>query len=662
MDKSSSAESIYFFSKSLVLFFLYFFLFFGISSFIIYVILFITFIVYLYGEKGSIIERFGLLFKKYIDGILLYKFIGIIPVLFFIGYSISFLFLPLYIVSLFILIYFFISIRTELFINDKVSLKIGTADIKSDMDYTDLVVQSPFIFSLIKQESEVYEIISCKREKKEYVKDVIKRFYPNVLIEEDIEKEKKFLYKKLTFTSFSKNYFKYFISFLNEDIPFSISLYILNPFKNKDICFGFIFLSSNDKEFLKRLENIFLGTPHSLYIKEQNIPNILDILSRDDFNRDTILEVPDILPASKFFDNNGLYIGKSGGKDVFINDKDRETHSYVIGKSGTGKSTFLSNLIAKDIKNGKSVIVLDPHDLTQRIKEKVNLNLNIINPSDKAFSFNPLSVKNIEDISYIVDNVASVFHSLYKEFWGPQSDDILRRSIKALILANKNFTLLDLEEFLTDDHMRIKTLYDVNDQDIKSYFENIYQRWDSRSRNEKIAPLLNKLGRIKGDDTLNYFLSGKGNVLDIDDIVKREGSIIFNLSKSQIGDENSKFLGSLILSFIQIYILRKDIEFKKYIYIDEFQNFLTDSLVFLFSESRKFGVSVTLANQYITQIDQKYQDTILENTGIFYIFNEGDKSRKILSQSTDFEIKSIPKFFCFVKVLDNPVFSIRTDE
>ena len=100
----------------------------------------------------------------------------------------------------------------------------------------------------------------------------------------------------------------------------------------------------------------------------------------------------------------------------------------------------------------------------------------------------------------------------------------------------------------------------------------------------------------------------------------------------------------------------------KYIYIDEFQNFLTDSLIFLFSESRKFGVSITLANQYITQIDQKYQDTILENTGIFYIFNEGEKSRKIISQNINFDITRIPRYFCFVKVLDNPVFSIRTDE
>ena len=348
---------------------------------------------------------------------------------------------------------------------------------------------------------------------------------------------------------------------------------------------------------------------------------------------------------------------------MFMQDSLRETHSYISGKSGTGKSTFMANIVCDDIKNGKSVLVIDPHDLTERILKKTDKSMvTVINPRDRKYSFNPLNLKNKEDISYMVDSIASVFHSLYREFWGPQSDDILRRSLRALILSDKNFTLLDLEEFLTDDHARILILNDIDDEDVKSYFSNIYSRWDQRSRNEKIAPLLNKLGRIKGDENLGHFLSNNEESLDLENLINSKTNIIFNLSKSEIGDENSKFLGSLMLSFIQIFILRKNPSMIKYIYIDEFQNFLTDSLVFLFSESRKFGVSITLANQYVTQIDMKYQDTILENVGIFYIFSEGEKSRKILKDIIKFEIPNVPKYFCFVKALDNPVFSIRTDE
>ena len=661
MDNSSIAESIYFFTKSIILFFLYFFLFSGVSSFIIYFLLFMTLIVYLYDEKGSVINRVENVIKRYINGISRYKFVGIIPILFFFGYSIPFLFTPLYIISTFIFLYFLFSIRKGLFLTNQVILKIGTSDKNNDLDYKDVIKFSPFIFSLINDGGQIYESVECNRENKEYIKDVFKRFYPNISIEE-VDKNKKFLYKRVVFVSIGKNYFRYLVSFLNENISFKVSLYILNPFKDENLCFGFLIIFSDNKDFLDRLYMVFTGATHSIYIKQNNISDILDVISTDKHERDVILEIPDILPPSEFFEKDGIHIGKSKGMDVFIKDKYRDTHSYVIGKSGTGKSTFLSNLIFSDMKNGKSVLVVDPHDLTDRITKKVGSSIKVINPKDKKYSFNPLMCKDGVDISFVVDNVASVFHSLYREFWGPQSDDILRRTIKALMLSDKNFTLLDLEEFLTDDHMRIKVLYDIKDQDVKSYFENIYSKWDSRSRNEKIAPLLNKLGRIKGDDTLNYFLSNNGEDIDIEKIVESDENVIFNLSKSQIGDENSKFLGSLILSFVQVYILKKSQSFMKYIYIDEFQNFLTDSLIFLFSESRKFGVSITLANQYITQIDQKYQDTVLENTGIFYIFNEGEKSRKIISQNINFDITRIPRYFCFVKVLDNPVFSIRTDE
>ncbi|MCL4393088.1 ATP-binding protein [Patescibacteria group bacterium] len=662
MDNFAIGESFYFFVKSIILFLLYFFLFAGVSSFIIYFLLFLTLLVFLYEEKGSILKRGEKLFARYIEGIYKYKFIGIIPLIFFISYSIPFLFIPLYVVSFLILLFFIFSIREDAFLKDKITLKIGTSLQNQNLQFRDLVKYTPFNFSIVKTTNSVYETISIKLSDRAYVQDVFKRYYPDISIAIDDTKEK-FLYRKIVLTSIHNNYFKYLLSLLNEDVPFSVSLHLLNPFKDKNTCLGFIILYANDKQFLERLQKIFSGTMHSLYIKQDSISNIIDIITDSDCKRDTILPVPDILPPTKFFEIGGLCIGESGGKEVFMQDSLRETHSYISGKSGTGKSTFMANIVCDDIKNGKSVLVIDPHDLTERILKKTDKSMvTVINPRDRKYSFNPLNLKNKEDISYMVDSIASVFHSLYREFWGPQSDDILRRSLRALILSDKNFTLLDLEEFLTDDHARILILNDIDDEDVKSYFSNIYSRWDQRSRNEKIAPLLNKLGRIKGDENLGHFLSNNEESLDLENLINSKTNIIFNLSKSEIGDENSKFLGSLMLSFIQIFILRKNPSMIKYIYIDEFQNFLTDSLVFLFSESRKFGVSITLANQYVTQIDMKYQDTILENVGIFYIFSEGEKSRKILKDIIKFEIPNVPKYFCFVKALDNPVFSIRTDE
>ncbi|MHB8362509.1 MAG: type IV secretory system conjugative DNA transfer family protein [Patescibacteria group bacterium] len=661
---------------------LYILLFFGVSSSLIFFLIIIIICLFIYMEEGSVKNRIVMFIKSYIESIYKYSGVTLIPIIFFIAYSIHPLYFLLYILSLILLIIFLVLSFFRSRVVGGYSIRLGSIKRESGEEFfLRLSMYEPFSMQLERSNEEVFSSIKVSKSKHQFVIDLLKSFHPGINFLEDKKLKKHFRVKSRMLVDTSKESFSKIIPILYEEKDFRISFNVINPLMLAKASFGYLEIESDDEILIERIRAIYkIGIPHFI-IQNKDIGNVMNFIKEEGYKKDIEKETISIMPDQSFFKPRGSMLGyykdvsRNTDREVYISDEMRLNHSYTIGKTGVGKSTFLVNLILQDIYKGHAVIVLDPHDLVDRIFKFYPNNkkgdLYLIDFKNLKYSFNPLLNLNNMDISLLVDSLVSVFHNLYKDFWGPQSEDILRRSLYALILYNEsnkfgervnvNYSILDIEEFLTDEHFRLQVLQHIEDVEVKYYFDTIYKSWDSRSRNEKIAPILNKIGRIKADRILREFLSGPHEQLNFKKAMLQEKVILFDLKKSVIGDENSKFLGSLLVSQIQNEIIIKNGGPEVYLYIDEFHNFLSDSFLFLFSESRKFKVSINISNQYLTQIPKSIADSIIENSGIFYIFKQGEKSKIKLSKYFNFEIEDIPKYCLYVKILDNNIFTISAN-
>ncbi len=648
-------------------------------------------------EDGSIKDRILNFIRLYIESIYKYSGVTLIPILFFIAYSLHPLYFLLYTISLILLIIFLILSFFRSRVVGGESIRFGNVKEESSEEFfLRLSMYEPFSMQIERSSDKVFGTLLVSKSKYQFVLDLLHSYYPNLSFlgsgssetsyveTNSLERKplkKYFRVKSRMLVDTSKESFSKVIPILYEEKDFRISFNVINPLMLSESSFGYLEIESDDAILIERIRAIYkIGIPH-LIIQNKDIGNVMNFIKDREYRKDMEKETISIMPDQSFFKPSGSLLGYykdiSRGvlKEVYISDEMRLNHSYTIGKTGVGKSTFLVNLILQDIYKGHSVIVLDPHDLIDRIfkfypSNKKN-DLYLIDFKNLKYSFNPLLNLNNIDISLLVDSIVSVFHNLYKDFWGPQSEDILRRSLYALILyndsnkfgekVNVNYSILDIEEFLTDEHFRLQVLQRIEDVEVKYYFDTIYKSWDQRSRNEKIAPILNKIGRIKSDRILREFLSGPSEQLNFKKAMLQEKVILFDLKKSVMGDENSKFLGSLLVSQIQNEIIIKNGGPEVYLYIDEFQNFVSDSFLFFLSESRKFKVSLNISNQYLTQIPQAIADAVIENSGIFYIFKQGEKSRVKLSKYFNFEIEDLPKYCLYVKILDNNIFTISSN-
>lgn len=686
---------------------LYILLFFGVSSSLIFFLIIIIICLFIYMEDGSVKDRIVMFIKSYIESIYKYNGVTLIPIIFFIAYSIHPLYFLLYLISLILLITFLVLSFFRSRVVGGESIRFGSVKEESSEEFFQrLSMYEPFSMQLERSSGEVFGNLIVSKSKHQFVLDLIHSFYPNLSLPgtsspgtnspgtnshetsshetssiADRPLKKYFRVKSRMLVDTSKESFTKVIPVLYEEKDFRIRFNVINPLMFKKSSFGYLTIESDDEILIERIRAIYkIGIPH-LIIQNKDIGNVMNFIREGGYKKDIDKEEVSIMPDQIFFKPHGSMLGyfkdasRNMNREVYISDDMRLNHSYTIGKTGVGKSTFLVNLILQDIYNGHSVIVLDPHDLVDRIfkfypNDKKG-DLYLVDFKNLRYSFNPLLNLNNMDISLLVDSIVSVFHNLYKDFWGPQSEDILRRSLYALILyndsnksgdrVNVNYSIPDIEEFLTDEHFRLQVLQSIEDVEVKYYFDTIYKSWDQRSRNEKIAPILNKIGRIKSDRILREFLSGAHEQLNFKKSMLQEKVILFDLKKSVIGDENSKFLGSLLVSQIQNEIIIKNGGPEVYLYIDEFQNFVSDSFLFLFSESRKFKVSINISNQYLTQIPKSIADAIIENSGIFYMFKQGEKSRVRLSKYFNVEIEDIPKYCLYVKILDNNIFTISSN-
>ncbi|OJW84170.1 MAG: hypothetical protein BGO69_11910 [Bacteroidetes bacterium 46-16] len=352
-----------------------------------------------------------------------------------------------------------------------------------------------------------------------------------------------------------------------------------------------------------------------------------------------------------------------------IKDKDRLGHIYVIGKTGVGKSTLLQNMAISDIERGNGLCILDPHgdiatDILKHIPAWRKEDLIYFNPkdTDNPIAFNPLKGIHPKYHHLVASSLVSTFKKIWADSWGPRMEYILRNVILTLLWV-PDATLLDIQPLLTDEAYRNRALVHVKEAHILSYWDNEFAKYTKAFRMEAISPILNKTGLFLASAPLRATVGQKTRGFRMQEVMDKKKILICNLSKGELGEDASALLGSVILTTIQhaaLYRARLAPEERVpfYCYIDEMHSFLTLSFIGILAESRKYGLSLFLAHQYLEQLDERIRAAIFGNVGTIISFRVGASDAEYLAKEfypvfNQEDLINLPRYNMYLKLMIN---------
>jgi hypothetical protein len=309
---------------------------------------------------------------------------------------------------------------------------------------------------------------------------------------------------------------------------------------------------------------------------------------------------------------------------------DRGRHLYIIGQTGVGKSGMLELLTISDIYSPYGFAVIDPHgdyaqNILRRIPPERAGDVLYFNPADVDFpvAFNPMEVYDPKLKTHTCSELIGVLKRMF-ESWGPRLEYILRYSILAL-LDYPNATMLDITRMLTEKKFRTDVLKYVLDPVVRNFWTIEFASWNDKFAAEAVAPVLNKVGAFTANPLVRNIIGQSKSSFNIRQIMDERKILIVNLSRGLVGEDNASLLGALLVTKIQLAAMsRADIPAEErspfYLYVDEFQNFATDSFATILSEARKYGLNLTVANQYIAQMPMEVKDAVFGNVGSIIAF------------------------------------------
>lgn len=321
-------------------------------------------------------------------------------------------------------------------------------------------------------------------------------------------------------------------------------------------------------------------------------------------------------------------------KTFGIKRRDRSLHMYVIGKTGTGKSTLMENMVIDDIKKGQGVAYIDPHGdaidhILKHIPKERKDDVVYFSPADKDWpiAFNPLEAVNPELKNIVASGVLGIFKKIFGESWGPRLEYILRNALLAAV-DYPGSTLLSVMRLLTDQQYRKKVTSTINDSVVRDFFNNEFDKYDPKFQREAIAPIQNKVGQFLSSPTIRNIVGQAKSSIDLYDLMNSQKIMLVDLSIGKIGEDSSALLGAMIITKFQLAAMQRaniPMEMRKdfYLYVDEFQNFATDSFAVILSEARKYRLNLIMTNQYIAQMPEKVAKAIFGNVGTMISFRVG---------------------------------------
>lgn len=350
---------------------------------------------------------------------------------------------------------------------------------------------------------------------------------------------------------------------------------------------------------------------------------------------------------------------------------------YVIGKTGVGKTALLKNIALQDIRAGRGIGIIDPHGefveevLAQIPPERID-DVVYFNPVDADFpiGFNVLEVPDQKYKHLVVSDLLGIFTKIWANVWSARMEYILQNCILALI-DTPGTTLLGIPRILVDKDYREKIVANVKDPVVRSFWINEYETWRDQFRNEAIVPIQNKVGQFLNTSFIRNIVGQPTSSLNIPQIMNEGKILLVNVSKGKIGEDNSALLGAMIITKIQLAAMervriaeeeRRDF----YLYVDEFQNFATDSFASILSEARKYRLNLIIAHQYVgqlvTDVSTKVRDAVFGNVGTMITFRVGATDAEFLEKEYEPEFTmndliGLPNHHIYLKLMVDGVTS-----
>lgn len=335
-----------------------------------------------------------------------------------------------------------------------------------------------------------------------------------------------------------------------------------------------------------------------------------------------------------------------------IKTEDRFSHIYIIGKTGTGKSTLLESMALQDLQRGNGFALIDPHgDLVERIAARIPpsrqsdvIYLNAADPS-QPYGYNPLRHVRPEHTALAASGLMEVFKKMWPDAWGVRMEHILRNVLMAL-LEQPQATMHDILRVFSDGAFRKQVARSLRNEPVRRFLEKEFEKFSFGYRADGVAPIQNKVGAFLADPLLNRILTAPREDLHVRQIMDTGQVLLVNLAKGRIGEDSSSLLGGLLVTTIGLAAYtRADTPAPKrrdfFVYIDEFQSFTTLALANMLSELRKYRIGFTIAHQYLHQLEPDVRHAVLGNAGTIISFRVGAEDAPYLAREFQARFREI---------------------
>lgn len=358
-----------------------------------------------------------------------------------------------------------------------------------------------------------------------------------------------------------------------------------------------------------------------------------------------------------------------------IKTDDRRRHIYLVGKTGMGKSNLLENMAIQDIQAGRGVAFIDPHgEAAEKLLDyipshRVN-DVIYFNPGDVNYptAFNVMEITNPEHRNLIASGLMAVFKKIWPDVWSARMEYILNNTLLAL-LEYPNATLLGINRMFSDPGFRAKVVEKVTDPIIRAFWLSEYANYDQKYERESTAAIQNKIGQFISNPLMRNILGQVKSSIDMRQIMDEKKILIVNISKGMVGEDSSRLFGAMLITKLQLAAMsRQDIPEEQredfYLYVDEFQNFATESFANILSEARKYRLNLVLANQYLAQLEEmgatgkssKVKDAVFGNVGTIIVFRVGAEDAEFLEpeftpELTIEDFVNLGKYHIYLKLM-----------